>query len=141
MEHAFPGTEPSAAVRRRLEWPDIALDDLLKGPPFELANRPTPGVDPVYALRLGNARYPHMKLQIQGWPNSDGYLLSVNTHDQVLTMATQPHEAEASRDLQAYNRDLKERIEQAWEEAELPTFNGYLRDYIAAHETGGGEVA
>ena len=38
----------------------------------------------IYALRLGNMRYPHMKLQIQPWPNAAGFLLSVNTHDQVL---------------------------------------------------------
>jgi hypothetical protein len=122
------------AVLRRLVWPaDTDAATLLTHPPFERANRPAPGVAPVYALRLGNARYPHMKLQIQPWPNADGFLLSVNTHDQVLSLPRSPDEAEAFRALQAENQRLKESIEQAWDEGGLPTFLRYLRDYIEAN--------
>ena len=39
-------------------------------------------------------------------------------------------DAQAFRDLQAENQRLKEAIEQAWDEAGLPTFLRYLRDYI-----------
>src|SRR5262249_9104499 len=88
------------------------------------ANRPA-----IYALRLGNARYPHMKLQIQPWPNPAGFLLSVNTHDQVLALDPNASDADAFRALQAENQRLKEAIEQAWDEADPPTFLPYLRDY------------
>ena len=37
----------------------------------------------------------------------------------------------AFRALQAENQRLKEAIEQAWDEAGLPTFLRYLRDYIS----------
>ena len=132
LARAYPDNNLPTAVRSRVEWPENAqLADLIAGPPFERANRPAEGVVPIYALRLGNARYPHMKLQIQGWPNEEGYLLSVNTHDQVLSMGPDARGAEGFRALQTENQRLKEAIEQDWETAGLPTFLGYLREYIA----------
>lgn len=126
-----------APVQRRIGWPDgVTLADLIAGPPFERANPPAEGVAPIYALRLGNASYPHMKLQIQGWPNEEGYLLSVNTHDQVLSLGPDARGAEAFRELQSVNQRLKEAIEQDWEAAGLPTFLGYLREYIAQQNGG-----
>src|SRR4051812_35629147 len=85
---AYPSGPPPEAVRRRLEWPPAEDADALLGrPPFERAGK---GDDrsaaPAFALRLGNARYPHMKLQVQPWPTAAGYMLSVNTHDQVLAI-------------------------------------------------------
>jgi hypothetical protein len=94
-----------------------------------------PGQDtPIYALRLGNARYPHMKLQVQPWPNAAGFMLSVNTHDQVAGLDLGAADAEAFRDLQSHNQQLKEVIEKAWADAGLPTFLNYLREYIS-HRT------
>ena len=84
----------------------------------------------MYALRLGNHRYPHMKLQIQPWPNVAGFMLSVNSHDQVSGLDMGAEDAQAFRDLQAENQRLKEAIEEAWDDAGLPTFLRYLRDYI-----------
>jgi len=121
------------AVRRRLNWrEDCPADELLSGPPFERAGKAPGRLTPIYALRLGNHRYPHMKLQIQPWPNEAGFMLSVNTHDQVSGVCLTGCDAEAFRDLQAENQRLKEAIEQAWDEAGLPTFLRYLRDYIAS---------
>jgi hypothetical protein len=71
-----------------------------------------------------------MKLQIQPWPNDAGFMLSVNTHDQVAGINLTETDALAFRDLQAENQRLKESIEQSWDEAGLPTFLRYLRDYI-----------
>ncbi|HEV3122115.1 MAG TPA: hypothetical protein VGY53_09440 [Isosphaeraceae bacterium] len=133
---AYPDGALPDAVRRRLEWPtDSDAEALLNNPPFELGSRPRPGRTPVFALRLGNARYPHMKLQVQPWPNAVGFLLSVNTHDQVLALDPESGEAEAFRELQAENQRLKELIELAWDRAGLPTFLRYLKDYIDAHSS------
>jgi hypothetical protein len=74
-----------------------------------------------------------MKLQVQPWPNPSGLLLSVNTHDQALALNLNPSDADAFRSLQAENQRLKEAIEQAWDQAGLPTFLRYLRDYIEAN--------
>ncbi len=131
---AYPDREPSEAVRRRLGWAEgVDAATLLSGPPFERVSRPDSAEPPIFALRLGNARYPHMKLQVQPWPNAAGFLLSVNTHDQVLALDPTADDAEAFRDLQRFNQDVKEAIEAAWDEEGLPTFLRYLRDYIQEH--------
>jgi hypothetical protein len=131
LDLAYPGAEPPPAVRRRLEWePNADAEALLNGPPFERVSQSQDPGTAVYALRLGNLRYPHMKLQIQPWPNPAGFLLSVNTHDQVLSLDPNTSGLPEFRELQAENQRLKEVIEQAWDETGLPTFLRYLREYI-----------
>src|SRR5262245_45454625 len=131
LERADPAGVIPEVVRRRLDWPaGSPTDQLLCGPPFERAAKPPGRQTPIYALRLGNHRYPHMKLQIQPWPNDAGFLLSVNTHDQVAGVNLGATDAQAFREIQTENQCLKEAIEQAWDEAGLPTFLRYLRDYI-----------
>jgi|SRR5579883_856716 len=145
LDLAYPDRVIPEVVRRRLNWPEgNPADQLLSGPPFERAGKAPGRRTPIYALRLGNHHYPHMKLQIQPWSNDAGFMLSVNTHDQVAGVALDGPDAEAFRQLQAENQRLKETIEQAWDQAGLPTFLRYLRDYIdsrrvdlAAHDPGG----
>ena len=131
LDLAYPSGSIPEVVERRLVWrEDCAAEVLLAGPPFERAGKGPGRSSPIYALRLGNHRYPHMKLQIQTWPNDAGFMISVNTHDQVTGLDLGTADAEAFRDLQADNQRLKEQIEQSWEDAQLPTFLRYLRDYI-----------
>jgi hypothetical protein len=132
---AYDGSTIPDAVRRRLEWdPTKEANTLLTAAPFENVGKGTSGC-PIVALRLGNAHYPHMKLQIQTWHSPDGFLLSVNTHDQVLTLDPKSPDILAFRALQAENQRVKERIESSWEAAGLPTFLSYLRDYLAAQSS------
>jgi hypothetical protein len=136
LVRAYPSAPPPAVVQARAIWPDgQEMLALLARPPFERANRAAVGVAPIYALRLGNAAYPHMKLQIQSWPSPWGYLLSVNTHDQVHAIEPGSPEAIAFLALQAENQRFKEVIEQAWDEAGFPTFLRYLREYILSQST------
>jgi hypothetical protein len=136
LARAYPSGQAPDAVRRRLQWPpDVGPEALLAKAPFERASKP--GDPPIFALRLGNSRYPHMKLQIQPWPCTAGYMLSVNTHDQVLNLDPNAADIEAFRVLQAENLRLKETIEQDWDHAGLPTFLRYLRDYL---ESNAGDV-
>jgi hypothetical protein len=133
LELAYPSGELPEPVRRRLAWPeDVDVVRLTSGLPFERVT--PPGEDRVvtYALRLGNARYPHMKLQVQPWSHSAGYLFSVNTHDQLLAPVPDAADADAFRALQVENQKIKEAIEAAWDRAGLPTFLRYLREYIDA---------
>lgn len=128
---AYPDGDLPAAVRRRLEWMggDAEMVDLAR-PPFEPV-APESGEGPaIYALRLGNRVYPHMKLQIQRWSTAAGFLVSVNTHDQVLAPAPDSPDAEAFRTLLAENQRTKLAIEAAWDAEGMPTFLRYLRDYI-----------
>jgi hypothetical protein len=142
---AYPDGAIPEAVRKRLVWRDEAgadpdPDALLTRPPFEKVGR-NPSGAPIVALRLGNVRYPNMKLQVQPWDAGQGFLLSVNTHDQVSGLDPKAPDASAFRALQAENQKIKEAIESAWDGAGLPTFNRYLRDYIAAHAAPGGAGA
>jgi hypothetical protein len=139
LAHSYESGVLPEVVQRRLEW-DAGLDagTLLTRPPFERVGKAGSGAQAVYALRLGNARYPHMKLQIQPWPNAAGFLLSVNTHDQVLSLDPNSPDAPAFRALQAENQRIKEAIEQAWDQEGLPTFLRYLREYIDSQGEGEG---
>ncbi len=135
LERAYPpGTIPEV-VKRRLDWPDdLDLPALLESKRFERVKPMDAEGGPIYALRLGNHEYAHMKLQIQGWPSSDGYLLSVNTHDQIQSFASRPADQERFRPIREENQRIKEAIEQAWEDDGLPTFLAYLRSYINSQQ-------
>lgn len=139
MAMSYPEGVLPANVAGRLNWPDEADTERLLGkPPFETAGTNKSTGTPIFALRLGNARYPHMKLQIQPWPNSSGFLLSVNTHDQVLALDPNAQGLPAFKEIQTENQRLKEVIEQAWDDAKLPTFLRYLREYIENRGKDGG---
>ena len=135
---AYPGVEPPEVVRNRLGWNSaLSAETLLTLPPFEKSGMNKTSGALIYALRLGNVKYPHMKLQIQPWPNQDGFMLSVNTHDQALALDPNAADMPAFRDLQAENQRLKEVVELAWDQAGLPTFLRYLREYIENRVAGG----
>lgn len=131
LKLAYPSGKWPEAIQRRLNWPEgVAPQELLSKAPFERAGK-VPGTEaPIFALRLGNDRYPHMKLQIQPWPNEAGLMLSVNTHDQIAGLDLGLADAQGFKQLQTHNQELKESIEQAWEAEGLPTFLQYLRDYL-----------
>lgn len=131
---AYPAGDLPEIARRRLGWPEgAALMDLLTGPLFERIRPPDGEGSTIYALRLGNHQYPHMKLQVQPWPTSIGYMLSVNTHDQILGLDPEAPGSDRFRALQAENQRLKEAIELAWDQNGFPTFLRYLRDYLDAN--------
>jgi hypothetical protein len=142
LAHAYPAGLIPETVRGRVDWPaDADTEKLLSRPPFERANRPGEGIPAIFALRLGNHRYPHMKLQIQSWSTPEGYLLSVNTHDQALALNVTGSDAAAYNALQAENQRLKELIESAWQENGLPTFLSFLRAYIQNHSAADAELS
>ena len=116
LKIAYPSGAIPEVVQRRLVWSEgLRAEELLTRLPFERAGKMPGNQSPIYALRLGNNRYPHMKLQVQPWTNAAGFMLSVNTHDQVagLDLAA---DAEGFRELQRENQRLKELIEQQWDE-------------------------
>ncbi len=86
-----------------------------------------------YALRLGSAHYPNLKLNVQ-WVADHGqqlWVFSVDTHDAFLVGNAHPPvnhpDAQAWMEMQQKNARLKEQIEQTWEKEGLLTFNGLLR--------------
>lgn len=137
---AYPAGEQTIPLRRRL------FAHLPPGQSFANFLRQHPEVQglcqtlldqqgqPVgYALRLGSAHFPHLKLRMQCVPQDHptAWVFSVDTHDafspeQWEAPADHP-DAVAWRQLQETNRRLKEQIEHAWEKAGLLTFAALLR--------------
>ena len=79
-----------------------------------------PGVNVSYAVRLGNEKYPHMKLALVR-QRGDDYRFVVDAHDQLFDLESTDPDAPKAQELRDYNRRLKEEIETGWREADLPT--------------------
>jgi hypothetical protein len=86
-----------------------------------------------WAFRLGSANFPHLKLKLQliDYNNDTTWVFMVDTHDAFSRESPQPPashpDAQAWQALQAANRDLKEKIENALEKEGLVTFKSLLR--------------
>ncbi len=79
-----------------------------------------------YTLRLGNWRYPFMKLVIQEYLVHDEFFFSVDTHDDLRVDPSMPDYG-AWCELREANRVLKDRIESTWADAGLPTHDDLRR--------------
>jgi hypothetical protein len=119
-----PQTVPAAKRPYLHINPDAPLEPLLAPPVCATLPAPGGGVRG-YSFRLGCTYYPHLKLQVV--TTEDGSLVfSVDTHDAVQLQPDHP-DWPRWRQLQTANRELKTRIERAWEADGLLTFNGLLR--------------
>jgi hypothetical protein len=140
LKLAYPDGEATVPPKRRVFLhlpPGRPLADFLRQSPETRALceiLKSPGGAPTgYAIRLGSAIFPHLKLRVQqpGGGEPGLWVFGVDTHDAFSAddvQAPPEHpEAEAWTRLQIANRQLKEQIERAWDEAGLLTFNGLLR--------------
>jgi len=129
---AYADGEPSEAARHRAELPEGRRGaDLLGDERFERVPPDVPvGKAERINLRLGNARYPHMKLGVSRVSNSSQYVLVVDAHDKHFAAMVQEGERSQYRDLLNYNARVQQQIERAWTEAGLPTGERYLRSRL-----------
>jgi twitching motility two-component system response regulator PilH len=75
-----------------------------------------------FFLRLGNHRYPNMKLgivEMSGLPGE--YVFLVDTHDRHFELPEDSPGYATFREVQTLNGDLKEAVEQSWMKLGLPT--------------------
>jgi len=121
MTHAFPDGGEARRPANVRELEDVAdIHRLLAR--FERVHADDGGFER-FALRLGNARYPFMKFVVQEHLVDDEYFFSVDTHDNLEIRPDNPDYEEWER-LKTYNRELKRKVEAAWESAGLPTNTG-----------------
>jgi hypothetical protein len=140
LEEAYGDGPLPLSVRERLAWPaGETLEELAAGPAFERTPADVlPAECERIRLRLGNPRYPHMKLGADRIPDSPDWVLTVDCHDRQLVAVVRENERAALDAMLRYNADVKTRIERRWGEAGLPTFETYIRRRLA--NRGGGHA-
>lgn len=138
VERAYAdGNTPS---RARLDLSAVrSADDVLAL--FTQETRPNPGGAEVrhFVIRLGNSRYPHMKLALMEFLEHDEFIWAVDTHDRTLVEPGSP-DWDAWQDLRIHNLKLKARIEAAWRRCGVPTARVVARDFHPVEERGDGPL-
>lgn len=132
LVHAYPDgpiperKRPFAALER-----DTPLESIWSLAGVERLAAQDPNAERGYALRIGNAWYPHMKLLVQPYATTPGYCFAVDTHDQITLPPSAPDQ-EGLRVLQANNQRVADAIHAHWEREGLPTQRGLLRAFLRA---------
>lgn len=96
---------------------------------FALCEKRPAGLEPIqahFALRLGNERYPFMKLVLHEYLLEHEFFFVVDTHDDFEVPSDNPDYG-AWEQVRLHNDALKRAIEDEWEEAGVPTHRDMLR--------------
>jgi hypothetical protein len=131
LTFAYPGGMDTIPAAKRAFFhldAEASLEPVLRPPVCALLKTSQGGVRG-YALRLGSASYPHLKLQTVSHGAETQWIFSVDTHDSVEFAPGHP-DIPGWAKLQTTNQRLKETIERAWESAGLLTFNRFLRQEL-----------
>jgi len=106
----------------------------LKAQPVSLTTGQAPRM---YAIRLGNLSYPHMKLAIVEAFFQDEFVFTVDRHD---TFHFEPEMPgfQAWCELKELNRLVKDSIEDAWHKAGIPTLRGLRESRFGRPGSSGG---
>jgi len=118
LDLAYPGSSRWRAPKMDLSGPGTAenllprFGDESEKQPDRLVHR--------YVLRLGNARYPHMKLVLEESILEAEYAFMVDTHDNLKVSPDAP-DYERWNQVRAHNRELADEIEQRWQREKVPT--------------------
>ena len=88
-----------------------------------------------FALRIGNARYPHMKLRLSRPPKDRLFVFLVDCHDAFLAAAAATPDHDELEQLKRHNASIAAAVHAAWDAAGLPTERSYLRKRIRRAKT------
>lgn len=138
LERAYPDGEVPARADIDVSGLRTAADVLAL---FVQERRPNPGGDDFrhYVLRLGNRRYPHMKVALMEFVEPGEFIWSVDTHDRAPVDPGSP-EWRRWQDLRLHNLKLKAKIEQAWRRTGVPTARIVARKFADVEELGDGPL-
>jgi CheY-like chemotaxis protein len=142
LQHAYRGgsherplfDERAAFPQILARQPDLFED--LSGPPVRSDDQTALSSPRVFALRLGNASYPHMKLALVEAFFSNEFVFAVDRHD---TFHFDPNVPgyRAWCELKEINRLLKESIEGSWYKEGLPTLRSLREQRFKDNELAG----
>jgi hypothetical protein len=135
LKEAYGEAPLPPAVAARLQWPaGETIESLAAAEVFECTPDDTPVSECTrIRLRLGNRGYPHMKLGVDRIPETEDWVLAVDSHDRQLLTVVSESERAALENLLNRNNEIKTRIERRWSEAGLPTFERYVRSRLRSH--------
>lgn len=88
-----------------------------------------------YTLRLGNRRYPLMKLVLQELIVRDRFFFAVDTHDDLKMKESMP-DYDQWLELKRFNAEVKEAVESAWKAGGVPTFSAVVAEVEEATSAG-----
>jgi hypothetical protein len=88
-----------------------------------------------FVLRLGNRRYPHMKIRLTRPAERRPYVLSVDAHDVFLHALAHSPDAARLEDLKRFNARLAQDVMARWDAECLPTERQYMRRLIEQART------
>ncbi|MCC6464654.1 MAG: response regulator [Planctomycetes bacterium] len=113
-QHAWP---PGRGQPRVPGWRGLSAAQVLAG----FADETPAGLDACrrLALRLGNWAYPHMKLAVEQTSPDGEFFFHADAHDSASVPACA--DSPLWQQLRTLNREIKQAIEEAWQEAGLPT--------------------
>jgi CheY-like chemotaxis protein len=114
---AYPGTSRWRAPPVDLSGGATARDLL---PRFEDESEKGARAASRFVLRLGNNRYPHMKLVLEESILPEEFAFAVDTHDDLKVSPGSP-DFERWNAVRTHNRELAGRIEARWREEGIPT--------------------
>lgn len=119
LHHAYEGGQAPAHAQLDISGLKDS-DDVLAL--FTEETPPNPGGESHrhLVLRLGNTRYPHMKLALMEFVEPGEWFWSVDTHDRAPIRPDSP-DWPRWQELRRFNLDVKRRVEEAWREAGIPT--------------------
>lgn len=132
---ACPGPWPER-VSERVPAEPLDPGEYLMSDAVERVDQDAAGQPRMFAIRLGNSVYPHMKLRIARPSQTEGWVFAVDCHDAMLQSPDGPADEAALEQLKEHNAQLAKAIEAAWDAADLPTQKGLLRRKIRQAKSG-----
>jgi CheY-like chemotaxis protein len=119
LERAYVGMQPPPKARIDVSKLKTHADVLAL---FALEPRPNPGCESShhYVLRLGNSRYPHMKMALMEFLEPGEWMWAVDTHDRCPIAPDSPDFAKW-QELRLHNLRVKAEVEAAWRKHGIPT--------------------
>ncbi len=106
---------------KSMNFSDGTRDEVLSG----FVDEKKRGCMRKFSLRLGNRRYPFMKMVFQELLFRDCFFFSVDTHDELDIKDTNPDYQEWLA-IKSYNMRLKNEVEEVWRNSDVPTLNDLL---------------
>jgi len=141
LKAAYPSGVIPPHVRARSQIKGDSIAEVLAQGHFEkVFSSLAPNRIDRYLLRLGNCRYPHMKLGLVRCSDSEDFVFMVDTHHAHIADSPVVEESAEFQQVIALNNSLKEKIEKEWLEEGLPCILQVLDSQVPCAEAPKGKT-